>query len=352
MHDLFHTFQDKRILVTGHTGFKGSWLTRILTNAGAEVSGLALKAEPNSLYEVCGELGEKESTILDIRNRELVDEYFSNKNFDGIFHLAAQPLVLRSYKEPVETFDTNVMGTAHVLNGTLQFKASPWVVVVTTDKVYENVEKLQGYVEDDALGGKDPYSASKSATEMVVKAWRNLAFADGTLKINSARAGNVIGGGDTAENRLLPDLIRGFMQNKKTTIRNPDSVRPWQHVLDPLSGYLMMGQKLIKGESIPASLNFGPSDDAKLTVKEMAEYACDLWADSAGFEVINDPNAPSETGLLWLSSTLAKNELGWVNKLDARTAIRWTLDWHRNVKNSSAPEEMDRQIAAYFKMNP
>ncbi|MDP1852114.1 MAG: CDP-glucose 4,6-dehydratase [Candidatus Planktophila sp.] len=349
MANFLKDYSGKKILVTGHTGFKGAWLSRILVLAGADVFGLALEAETNSLFDVAGDLGLKESSILDIRDLNAVENYFMTHRFDGIFHLAAQPLVRRSYKEPIETFETNVMGTAHILNAAVSNKATHWVVAITTDKVYRNVEKLGGYSEDEPLGGRDPYSASKAATEMVVSAWQTIAsHSDEKISICSARAGNVIGGGDTAEDRLIPDLIRGFHTGEKTIIRNPDSIRPWQHVLDPLNGYLTMGSALIAGRTISGAFNFGPGEESKLTVAQMADYACTQWEDSKGVDIQIDSSSPHEAGLLWLSSELATKELGWSNRFEAYEAIRWTIDWEKESMQSSPLAALDRQIFEFY----
>ncbi len=349
MSNLLKDYSGKKILVTGHTGFKGAWLARILVLAGADVYGLALEADTNSLFDVAGDLGFKESMILDIRNRAGIEKYFAAHNFDGVFHLAAQPLVRRSYKEPIETFDTNVMGTAHVLNAIVTNKSSKWVVAITTDKVYRNVEKLEGYIEDDSLGGKDPYSASKAATEMVVSAWQTIASQlQDKISICAARAGNVIGGGDTAEDRLIPDLIRGFHAGTKTIIRNPDSIRPWQHVLDPLNGYLTMGSALMAGKNISPAYNFGPGEESKLTVEQMAHYACAQWDGSQGIDIQVSDSALHEAGLLWLSSELATKELGWSNRFEAQEAIRWTIEWEKESMKSSPLSALDAQINKYY----
>lgn len=349
MSNFLKDYSGKKILITGHTGFKGAWLARILVLAGAEVYGLALAAENNSLFDVAGDLALKESAIIDIRNRTEIEKYFGTHKFDGIFHLAAQPLVLRSYKEPIETFDTNVMGTANVLNAVVTNKSTQWVVVITTDKVYRNVEKLEGYTEDDSLGGKDPYSASKAACEMVVSAWQTIAGQlEDKIVISSARAGNVIGGGDTADNRLIPDLIRGFHAGTKTVIRNPDSIRPWQHVLDPLNGYLTMGSALMAKKAISAAYNFGPGEESKLTVEQMANYACSQWDGSQGIDIQVNDSAVHEAGLLWLSSELATKELGWSNRFEAEEAIRWTIEWEKESMKSSPLSALDAQINKYY----
>jgi CDP-glucose 4,6-dehydratase len=342
-------FRGKKILVTGHTGFKGTWISRTLVLAGAEVHGLALAPELGSIYSRIADLEIRSSTMLDIRNRKEVDNYFLSNKFDGVFHLAAQPLVLKSYEEPIETFETNVMGTAHLLNSIIDHESAEWVLVITTDKVYKNIEVQEGYCEEDALGGKDPYSASKSATEMVVEAWRSITeHKKSKVVLCAARAGNVIGGGDVAKDRLVPDLIRSFYENRAAVIRNPNSLRPWQHVLDPISGYLKIGEQLISGKSVATAYNFGPGDDSRLNVESMAKAACSMWKGNAGYVIKSDPNQPSESVLLWLSSERAQHDLGWKNKLDAAEAIRWTIDWERESRETDAKIATDLQIKEYF----
>ena len=344
-------FRGKKILVTGHTGFKGTWISRTLVLAGAEVHGLALAPELGSIYSRIADLGLESSTILDIRNRKEVDNYFLSNKFDGVFHLAAQPLVLKSYEEPIETFETNVMGTAHLLDSIINNESAKWVLVITTDKVYKNIEVEEGYSEEDALGGKDPYSASKSATEMVVNAWRAIAeHKESKIVLCAARAGNVIGGGDVAKDRLVPDLIRSFYENRSAVIRNPNSLRPWQHVLDPISGYLKFGEQLISGKSVATAYNFGPGDDSRLNVESIAKAACSMWEGNADYVIKSDPHQPSESVLLWLSSERAQHDLGWKNKLDATAAIRWTVDWERESRETDAKTAIDLQIKKYFEV--
>jgi CDP-glucose 4,6-dehydratase len=349
MLDSLSVYKGKRILVTGHTGFKGTWLTRALALAGAEVKGLALTPEAGSLYSRIENIGMGQSTILDIRYRNNVENYFRANKFDGVFHLAAQPLVLKSYQEPVETFNTNVMGTVHILDSIINSLASNWVVVVTTDKVYKNIEMSEGYREEDALGGKDPYSASKSGTEMVVNAWRAISqYRNSQVLLCSVRAGNVIGGGDAAKDRLLPDLLRSFYQKSPAVIRNPNALRPWQHVLDPINGYLEIGKKLLCKELIAPEYNFGPGDDSKLNVEEMARLACQIWGGDSSYVIQSEPTQPPESKLLWLSSVRAFQDLGWKNRLNAREAIEWTLGWEKLSINVGALAALDKQITDFF----
>jgi CDP-glucose 4,6-dehydratase len=261
--------------------------------------------------------------------------------------MAAQPLVRRSYRQPIETFQTNVIGTANVLQASLESENTKGVVVVTSDKVYKNLEKHQGYLEDEPLGGTDPYSASKSATEMVVNAWINLATESSNKKIVSARSGNVIGGGDHAEDRLIPDLIRGFRAKSKVPIRNPQSLRPWQHVLDPLFGYLTIASKILEGDVLSQAYNFGPSEDSKLTVAQMSDLACEFWPNNAGWFHNPSKDILKESNLLWLSSEKARKELGWKNYLNAREAIRWSIEWELESEKSSPATALDAQIFRY-----
>ena len=344
-----NAYEGKKILVTGHTGFKGVWLSRTLKLAGADVHGLALNPEIDSLYSRIDDIGITNSTILDIRDRKSLNAYLRKNKFDGVFHLAAQPLVLKSYEEPVETFETNVMGTVNLLSSIVNNAAAKWVLAITTDKVYKNIEVKEGYTEEDALSGKDPYSASKSATEMVINAWRSVAeFNSSDVVICSARSGNVIGGGDVAKDRLMPDLIRSFHANIPAVIRNPNSLRPWQHVLDPLSGYLKIGKLLSENKPLAHAYNFGPKDDSKLSVEEMTKIACSMWEGNAGYTINFDSVHPKEAKLLWLVSEKAHIDLGWENKLNANEAIHWTITWEKQSQYTDPKITTDLQIKKFF----
>ena len=241
------------------------------------------------------------------------------------------------------------MGTAHLLDSIITNESAEWVLVITTDKVYRNIEVEEGYREEDALGGKDPYSASKSATEMVVNAWRAVAEdKESRLILCSARAGNVIGGGDIAKDRLVPDLIRSFYQNVPAVIRNPNSLRPWQHVLDPISGYLKIGEQLISGKSVANAYNFGPGDESKLNVESMAKVACSIWDGNSGYIIECDEKQAHESKLLWLSSELAFRELGWKNSLNAANSIHWAINWEKESNKNDAKSALDLQIKEFF----
>jgi len=340
-------YSGKRVLVTGHTGFKGTWLSQILLEAGADVYGISLRPERDSLYSLIPKLELKKSVYLNINNAKKLDKEINKIDPHLVFHLAAQPLVRKSYKDPIETFQTNVMGTANTLDSSLKGKSISGIVAITTDKVYRNSETLDGYREDDPLGGTDPYSASKSASEMVITAWQNISASKNGVPIVAARSGNVIGGGDRAEDRLIPDLIRSFRSGTKAQIRNPNSIRPWQHVLDPLSGYLIIGSKLLKNQATSKSYNFGPSLNSKLTVAQMADEACSNWPNNNGWEIQKQDDMYPESKLLLLSSQRANEELGWESKLSAKEAVRWTINWESSLDKKNALELIRLQIQEF-----
>jgi CDP-glucose 4,6-dehydratase len=325
-----------RILLTGHTGFKGYWLSRILLKLGVQVSGISLPPEKGSLFEKFGDQYFEMSEFHDIRDFEAIKKVINRIRPDAVIHMAAQPLVLRSYREPLSTFQTNVLGTANLLDISRGLECIRAVVVVTSDKVYKNLETGQAYVEEDSLGGKDPYSASKSATEMVVRAWQNLWQLDSKQVVVSARAGNIIGGGDHSENRLMPDLVRSFKSGTPAILRNPDAVRPWQHVIDPLFGYIALVSALLKNQRTSNSYNFGPSIDSRYTVRQLADFACREWGSGASWVHRKSNEELQESKLLCLDSSQASRELDWKVKLDAHNAVRWTIEWERaNLKNNS-----------------
>lgn len=340
-------YSGKRVLVTGHTGFKGTWLSQILIEAGADVYGISLRPERDSLYSLIPKLELKKSVYLNINNAKKLDKEINKIDPHLVFHLAAQPLVRKSYKDPIETFQTNVMGTANTLDSSLKGKSISGIVAITTDKVYRNSETLDGYQEDDALGGTDPYSASKSASEMVITAWQNISNSKNGVPIVAARSGNVIGGGDRAEDRLIPDLVRSFRYGTKAQIRNPNSIRPWQHVLDPLSGYLIIGSKLLKNQATSKSYNFGPSLNSKLTVAQMADEACSNWPNNNGWEIQKQDDLFPESKLLLLSSQRANEELDWESKLSAKEAVRWTINWESSLDKKNALELISLQIQEF-----
>jgi len=335
-------YKGKCVLVTGHTGVKGAWLSAWLVEMGAKVIGYSLAPEtdrPNLFVDAKLE-HETESVIADLSDLEKLRKTCEDNRPDIILHLAAQSLVRRSYANPLETFQTNVMGTAHVLEAAKSTPSVRACVIVTTDKCYENRETLRAYREDDALGGHDPYSASKGAAEIVTSSYRRSFFADGmTANIGSARAGNVIGGGDWAEDRLIPDVVRAIKGSTDLQIRNPDSVRPWQHLLEPLSGYLLLGQHLFEsGEAFAEAWNFGPTDDDSVTVREVLNQIQTLWPAASKLQIHYGQSDEQlhEANLLKLDSTKAKTKLNWQPKLNLDQAVSWTSSWYEKYLDDPA----------------
>jgi CDP-glucose 4,6-dehydratase len=324
-------WRGRRVLITGHTGFKGAWLSLWLLNAGARVTGLALPPDTSpSLFDQLGMAGEMDHRIGDIGDAGLVAATVAEVSPDAVFHLAAQSLVLRGYREPADTWATNVMGTVHVLEACRALDKTCAAVLVTTDKVYRNQEWEFGYRESDPLGGHDPYSASKAATELAVACWR-MSFLSGAspIRIASARAGNVIGGGDWSENRIVPDMIRALSAGLPIKLRNPNAVRPWQHVLEPLGGYLLLAQRLLESDEgrYQDAFNFGPSADAERTVRELVEESLRHWPGAS--EDASDPDMPHEAGRLALSIERARSRLEWTPRWDFGRSVRETMAWYR-----------------------
>ena len=317
------------ILITGHTGFKGTWLTLLLEQLGLEVVGISLPAEEESLYQRMQRKGKIPESFIDIRNFELIQKKIKEFAPSAVIHMAAQPLVLSSYKSPRETFDVNVMGTANVLEASFSSKTVKAVVAVTTDKVYKNSNNNNRFTENDELSGKDPYSASKVGSEAAISAWQQMALVNDGPRVVSVRAGNVIGGGDFAKNRLLPDLIRGFSKNTSVSVRNPHSTRPWQHVLDPLNGYLSALAHVLEGGAENA-FNFGPLEES-LQVEEVVKIAANSWGDSAEFNFEQEFNSNKESVTLQLDSTLANKVLNWNSSWNQKASIISTMDWWKKV---------------------
>jgi CDP-glucose 4,6-dehydratase len=316
------------VLITGHTGFKGAWLLLLLTELGIETAGYSLPPEPDSLHNRISDSLRVRETFGDICDKKNFDEFVKAIKPAYIFHLAAQPLVLKSYEIPLETFSTNVLGTANVLNAALKTKSVQGVSVITTDKVYRNLGHGDRFIESDALQGSDPYSASKVGTEAAVAAWQQVSRLNDGPSIISLRAGNVIGGGDFAQNRLIPDLIRGAIEGKNTEIRNPESTRPWQHVLDPLMGYLKAAEYSILSKQFE-SFNFGPLENS-LPVREVVAICGEEWNQiKTDVQTISHNNQESE--FLNLDSTKAMEVLGWRPHQTQESAIRSTVNWWKRL---------------------
>lgn len=337
-HNLQAYYQNKKVFVTGHTGFKGAWLSVVLKELGVISKGYSLEPEDeNSLFQITKDYSNTESIINDIRNKEFLQREILNFEPDFIFHLAAQSLVTKSYQTPAETFEINVVGTANLLECVSKLQKKCTVIIITTDKVYENKEQHILYKEDDILGGYDPYSASKAATELVVSSFRNSFFNIDKFNqhhkaLASARAGNVIGGGDWSPNRIIPDIIRSLTDNQIIAVRNPDAIRPWQHVLEPLFGYLLLGMLLDTDYSkYSKAYNFGPQPQDHLTVKEIVDSALKIWGNGE-WKNTNNSNQPHEANLLQLDISRAMSELNWAPKLSAQDAIEWTINWYKQPK--------------------
>jgi len=349
----FSTFYaNKTVLVTGHTGFKGGWLTAWLKQLGAKVIGLSLPPEQGrpSLFETASIGHGMVSIFSDIRDLPSLATTFAEHSPEIVFHLAAQPLVRRSYREPVETYATNIMGTVNVLEAARHTPSVRSIVVITSDKCYENREWVWGYREEDPMGGYDPYSSSKGCAEIVAKAYRNSFFKeDDRIFMATARAGNVIGGGDWAEDRLVPDIIRALSASEPVVIRNPGSIRPWQHVLEPLRAYLMLGERLWgDGDTFAQGWNFGPRDDDAIPVGDVVERVISCWG--SGEFVINKSDTLHEANYLKLDCSKARAQLGWVPVLTIDDALELTVAWYRAYLDDPKfmSEVTTRQIQAYM----
>lgn len=322
-------YRGKRVFVTGHTGFKGAWLCRILIQAGAEVTGYALPAptEPN-LFALADLEPHMTSILGDIRDAKALQDAFTQSNPEIVLHLAAQPIVLDSYKDPVYTYEANVMGTVHILECVRHSKQVRSFLNVTTDKVYHNNEWCCGYREHDPLDGYDPYSNSKSCSELVTHSYLNSFFAgEDAPAISTARAGNVIGGGDFANDRIIPDCVRSVVAKKPLGIRNPHSTRPYQHVLEPLFAYLMIAQRQYEDKTLAGWYNIGPDECDCVTTGQLVELFAQKWGD--GFSWINqsDPNAPHEANFLKLDCSKAKSAFGWNPRWHIDEAVEKTIEW-------------------------
>lgn len=332
-------YEGKRVLLTGHTGFKGSWLALWLEHMGAEVCGYALTPDELSHFNLIKPT--IKSVIADVRDRETLNKAFADFKPEIVFHLAAQPLVRYSYNNPVETYETNVIGTLNVFEACRRTDSVCAVINVTSDKCYENKEWVWGYRENDPMGGYDPYSSSKGCSELLTSSYRNSYFntADYGTKHNvllaSCRAGNVIGGGDWCTDRLVPDIMRAVSKGEKVSIRNPHATRPWQHVLEPLSGYLLVGQKLLEGRKDCAEgWNFGPSDEGSLTVGEVVKLLKAYW-DKIDYEITSNENQPHEAGLLKLDCSKAYTRLGWKSVWNAEKTFEKTAEWYKGYYESN-----------------
>ncbi len=342
-------WKNRSVFLTGHTGFKGGWLALWLTNMGAKVNGYALDAKimPNFFTETNLRERLTSSTIGDIENFSTLKDAMSSAKPSIVINMAAQPLVRKSYEKPVETFKTNIFGTINLLEAARKIDTVEAIVNITTDKCYQNKEQLKPYIENDKLGGHDPYSSSKACAELVTAAYRDSFLRESGIKIATARAGNVIGGGDWATDRLIPDFLRTIDSGKKLFIRYPNAVRPWQHVLEPLSGYLMLAEKLItSGDNFSEAWNFGPEENDSKPVSWILDFFSQKIPD-VQWEIDRSVK-PHEANLLLLDSSKAKSRLGWVPKWSLKKGLNKTIEWHQAWKEKELMSEVSvSQIKSY-----
>ena len=345
---------NKRVLVTGHTGFKGSWLSLWLQRMGAEVIGYALPPPTTpSLFELANVANGMTSHLGDVRDLDALTCVMQEHQPEIVIHAAAQALVRVSYQQPVETYATNVMGTVHLLEAVRQTPSVRSVVIVTTDKCYENREWIWGYRENEPMGGHDPYSSSKGCAELVTAAYRNSFFpsekyGEHGVAVASVRAGNVIGGGDWAQDRLIPDFMKAIMAGQKLVMRSPHALRPWQHVLEPLSGYLNLAEKLYEsGTAFAGAWNFGPSDTDARPVSWIVERLTTLWGEGAAWELDTNPQ-PHEANYLKLDSSKARTLLEWSPKLSLGTALEWIVSWYKGYQQHSPVRDLVAQDIAHY----
>lgn len=339
-------YQNKRVFVTGSTGFKGTWLCRMLALAGAQVTGFALAppTEP-SLFVLTNTADIIRQVYGDIRDRELLLSVMTETRPEIVFHLAAQPLVRRSYADPVDTYSTNVMGTVNLLDCVRLTDSVHSVINVTTDKVYKSNEWEWGYRETDPLDGYDPYANSKSCSELITSAYRRCFL---TAAVSACRAGNVIGGGDFSENRIIPDCIRAVQSGEPILLRNPDSIRPYQHVLEPLTAYLLLAQKQYENPALAGCYNIGPAERDCLRTRELVALFCKLWEDGT-WKDCADPNAVHETNFLKLDCSRIRQMIGWTPLWNIETALRYTVDWTKAwMQGDNMAAVTDEQIKSHM----
>lgn len=342
-------YKGKRVFVTGHSGFKGSWLCRLLLNAGAEVTGYALAAEKPSLFDIADISSHMASEIGDIRDLNSLRMAFDTAKPEIVFHLAAQPIVRESYKNPAYTYETNVMGTVNILECIRESGTVSSFLNVTTDKVYRNREWEWGYRENEEINGLDPYSNSKSCSELVTGTYKN-CFLDGLgVRVSTARAGNVIGGGDFSADRIVPDCVRAVTEGRKIIVRNPYSVRPFQHVLDALTAYLMIAAGQHGNASLAGSYNVGPDECDCITAGELAELFCKYWGSGAEWETRAENNAPREANFLKLDCSKLKSVFGWKPVWNIEKSMDEVCRFTKEMlSGGDIPKEMDREIGEFW----
>lgn len=343
-------YKNKRVLVTGHTGFKGTWLCKMLVNAGAVVTGYSLEPPTESnLFSISGLEGKMNSIIADICDFDRLKEVFSKMQPEIVLHLAAQPIVRESYRDPRCTYETNVMGTVNVMECVRLFPCVKSVLNVTTDKVYKNNEWCWGYREDEPLDGFDPYSNSKSCSELVTHSYINSFFSDRDIAISTARAGNVIGGGDFASDRIIPDCVRAIKAGEKIRVRNPYSTRPYQHVLEPLAVYLTIAANQFEDKRYAGFYNVGPDDCDCVTTGDLVDLFCKHWGDGAEWVNQAEKNAPHEANFLKLDCSKLKTMFGWKTRWNIDECMRYTTCFYKAwLAGDDIPAEMDREIKEFI----
>ncbi len=346
-------YKGKKVLVTGHTGFKGSWMCKVLTMLGAEVTGYALPAPTDpSLFELCGIERDIRSIQGDIRDMDHLMRTFAETKPEIVFHMAAQPIVRKSYRDPVYTYDVNVMGTVHLMECVRQMPSVRSVINVTTDKVYQNQEYGEAFREDDALNGADPYSGSKSCSELVTSCYIQSFFKDRDIAVSTMRAGNVIGGGDFAEDRIIPDCFRAVEKRQEIPVRNPDAVRPFEHVMEPVSVYLMLAERQAENRDLAGCYNVGPGAEGAYTVGNLVQLFCDFWEDYAGEHpswISRQDHGPEEAGLLRLDCSKLRRTFGWRPVWNLSEAMDRTAEWYSvYLKHGRTDVCMERQIKEFY----
>lgn len=348
--DCLNFYKNKRVFITGHTGFKGSWMCVVLKMFGAKITGYSLEPPTNpSLFEIADVKNDINNIFGDIRDLENLKKAINDANPEIVIHMAAQPIVRESYKNPVYTYETNVMGTVNICEAIRQSKSVKSFVNVTTDKVYKNNEWEWGYRETDALDGYDPYSNSKSCSELVTSSYaKSFLYANG-IKVSTCRAGNVIGGGDFADDRIIPDCVRAMIKKEKIVLRNPYSTRPYQHVLEPVLAYLYLAQQQYNNEALSGNYNVGPDDLDCVNTETLVKIFCEQWGESASWEVMHDSNAPHEANFLKLDCSKIKKSLNWKPRWHIEEAIEKTVEWSKAyINNEDIIKVMDNQIGEYL----
>lgn len=342
-------YKGKKVLITGHTGFKGSWMSKILVMAGADVAGYSLEPPTNpNLFSIAGLEGKMKSVIADVRDYDSLKALFDEFQPEIVFHLAAQPIVITSYEQPKYTYETNVMGTVNLLECVRLTPSVKSVLNVTTDKVYKNNEWCWGYRENEPLDGYDPYSNSKSCSELVTHSYKASFFDSRDIAVSTARAGNVIGGGDFADNRIIPDCVRASMKNEPIIVRNPNSTRPYQHVLEPLNAYLMIAAAQYEDKSLQGYYNVGPDEADCLTTGELATIFCTSWGDGQTYKCLKK-DGPHEANFLKLDCSLLKKTFGWSPTWSAVKAVEKTVEWTKvYASEGNVPEITEKQIKEFF----